>query len=621
MRSQQVDSSRSSAAVEPPTHTEVQPTSTRKRLWKRLEEKWNGIQVGHQGVYSVERLESFDYYCKTTSWTRVALVCVLTPIPALLAALLLECLPLQPPSEGWAANWMFWIRLTLTTAIMGFAGMSKLVTLVPDLNPTFSRRQLVTWGASAAYVGTALPAAIVIGFPVPLMWYLGGFFVGIHVQAMLLLVFGREPFMKTSACRPNLQRFVRCLAATMTLANIYPLYKVLYGFVPVQNRGIVAVLILPIWKLCAKHFIVKCTREMEDFVAQIVATTADFFSALFVSVCISTTTSMYLSMLFIAADIGQSLLEFWDIRVNANTVLRLLRRLKMSKSERFSRTPSTSNLVAWILAVTRDPTAFHINSLQGIRLGACYPHPMSAKQVQTLQVLEVSSVYIDASSQPPRLLPRAIRVAKAAIFPEHSNQVAVFTAETEATARAIKDEDRADHDSPDSLRHSPATAERSESLVRQGLQLLFHCEYLTLVEYVECIVPLIFVAYQSVLKQLPNAVYYPGRGDNWETGAMTNILVFAALEIASLLLLHFFLQCKFSFSPLYQLAFVLETQVYLVQADLFIGTLFLLQYELEHYGKQKTTCKAWHVHEINRYTIAPGIDFTFQFKWLHDSSP
>ncbi|KAG3117639.1 hypothetical protein PC110_g18227 [Phytophthora cactorum] len=224
---------------------------------------------------------------------------------------------------------------------------------------------------------------------------------------------------------------------------------------------------------------------------------------------------------------------------------------------------------------------------------------MSAKQVQTLQVLEVSSVYIDASSQPPRLLPRAIRVAKAAIFPEHSNQVAVFTAETEATARAIKDEDRADHDSPDSLRHSPATAERSESLVRQGLQLLFHCEYLTLVEYVECIVPLIFVAYQSVLKQLPNAVYYPGRGDNWETGAMTNILVFAALEIASLLLLHFFLQCKFSFSPLYQLAFVLETQVYLVQADLFIGTLFLLQYELEHYG----------------------IDFTFQFKWLHDSSP
>ncbi|KAF1775958.1 hypothetical protein GQ600_5450 [Phytophthora cactorum] len=276
---------------------------------------------------------------------------------------------------------------------MGFAAMSKLVTLVPDLNPTFSRRQLVTWGASAAYVGTALPAAIVIGFPVPLM------------------------------------------------------------------------------------------------------------------------------------------------------------------------------------------------------------------------------------CQPPRLLPRAIRVAKAAIFPEHSNQVAVFTAETEATARAIKDEDRADHNSPDSLRHSRATAERSESLVRQGLQLLFHCEYLTLVEYVECIVPLIFVAYQSVLKQLPNAVYYPGGADNWETGAMTNILVFAALEIASLLLLHFFLQRKCSFSPLYQLAFVLETQMYVVQADLFIGTLFLLQYELEHYGKQKTTCKAWHVHEINRYTIAPGIDFTFQFKWLHDSSP
>ncbi|ETP15533.1 hypothetical protein F441_09728, partial [Phytophthora nicotianae CJ01A1] len=55
-------------------------------------------------------------------------------------------------------------------------------------------------------------------------------------------------------------------------------------------------------------------------------------------------------------------------------------------------------------------------------------------------------------------------------------------------------------------------------------------------------------------------------------------------------------QRMLAYSPLYQLAFVLDTQIYLVQAKLFIEIIFLLQYELEHYGN----------------------DFTLQFKWLHN---
>ncbi|EGZ30647.1 hypothetical protein PHYSODRAFT_447807, partial [Phytophthora sojae] len=75
---------------------------------------WSALRVGRHGSYSVERLESLDHYCKTTSRTRVASVCLLTPLPALTTAALLECLSLRPPSEGWRANWMFWIRLSLT---------------------------------------------------------------------------------------------------------------------------------------------------------------------------------------------------------------------------------------------------------------------------------------------------------------------------------------------------------------------------------------------------------------------------------------------------------------------------------------------------------------------------
>lgn len=122
-------------------------------------------------------------------------------------------------------------------------------------------------------------------------------------------------------------------------------------------------------------------------------------------------------------------------------------------------------------------------------------------------------------------------------------------------------------------------------MVLQSLQLLFHCEYLALVEYVECIVPLVFATYKLVLNQLPNAVCYPDGANTWGMTAFTSIVVFASLEVASLFLLHYFLQRKFAFSPLYQLAFTLETEMYLVQASLFLEIVVLLQYELVHLGK------------------------------------
>ncbi|ETL92251.1 hypothetical protein L917_09389 [Phytophthora nicotianae] len=63
------------------------------------------------------------------------------------------------------------------------------------------------------------------------------------------------------------------------------------------------------------------------------------------------------------------------------------------------------------------------------------------------------------------------------------------------------------------------------------------------------------------------------------------MVLLVVLEIGSLLFLNAFLQRKFAFSPLYQLAFVLETEVFVVQAIFFIQCLILLQFELEHLGE------------------------------------
>lgn len=139
-----------------------------------------------------------------------------------------------------------------------------------------------------------------------------------------------------------------------------------------------------------------------------------------------------------------------------------------------------------------------------------------------------------------------------------------------------------------------ALAEPSQAFVRQGLQLLFHCEYLLLVEYVECIVPVIFAVYKSVLEYLPNIVYYPGGAGNWGHSALINIFVFTSLEVSSLLLLHRFLQRNFALSSLYQLAFVLEAQMYPIQATIFLEIVNLLQYKLEHLGKNLCVTCSMH---------------------------
>jgi len=557
-------------------------------LWIRLEERWEALQVGRQGSYSVERLVSLEHYCRTTSKVRVVAVCLLTPLPAFAVAVLLECLPLRNPSEGWAANWVFWVRWSVMFFAISFSGVSQLITFVPGLNFTFAKRMMVSVGSTAAFVGTCIAGANLIRFPVPFMMQLGSVVMGLYIAGMVRLVFTRKEFGRNSALRPYFQRFYRFLFAYLMLGGLFPFYRLVFDLTPASGRAVV-ILLLPVWKFAAKHFIVKAIRKLEDFIPELVAFTVDFFSALFVSACMTTSGSLYLSIVFIAADVAQSLLEFNEVRGQARTVLQLLRSRRESRDRSLQkkgrRTSSTDNtdLLALILYVARHPRTFHVVSLETTRLWACLPHPLTDYETKQMQELEATGVYGGDNhqrSQPRRPQERQRiqpQLHSVSIEPAPTSLVASIPPGSGFTAY----ESRASvKDSGTNLRH----AERSKKLVVQGLQLLFHCEYLALVEYVECVVPLVFVTYKSILNQLPNAAYYPDAPGSWGMSAVTNLLVFAALEIATFMLFIRFLHKKFSFSPLYQLAFVFETQSHLVQAKLVIEIVTLLQSRLAHFG-------------------------------------
>ncbi|EGZ04476.1 hypothetical protein PHYSODRAFT_536312, partial [Phytophthora sojae] len=167
-------------------------------IWKCLARKWNGIQVESQGAYSIEHLESLNLYCKTTSRRRAVLVCLLTPVPALLTALLVECLPLRPPSDGWRANYVFWLRLLSVQLTLGFIVNSQLIRFIPGLNITIRKRMAIAAGASTLFVGTCLIAASAVGFPVPLMMQFAPIPIGIFTSLMIFLVLGSVLYAKDS---------------------------------------------------------------------------------------------------------------------------------------------------------------------------------------------------------------------------------------------------------------------------------------------------------------------------------------------------------------------------------------------------------------------------------------
>ncbi|EGZ22229.1 hypothetical protein PHYSODRAFT_405988, partial [Phytophthora sojae] len=98
---------------------------------------------------------------------------------------------------------------------------------------------------------------------------------------------------------------------------------------------------------------------------------------------------------------------------------------------------------------------------------------------------------------------------------------------------------------------------------------------------------MLYLLYLVVLFHLPVAAYYPHTASITEQKLKTtvmNIMIYGVIEFASFGALLVLLRRKFGFSPLYQLAFVLEAHAPALQGYLFVWTITILHLTLKHYG-------------------------------------
>uniref|UniRef100_K3WWQ9 Uncharacterized protein n=1 Tax=Globisporangium ultimum (strain ATCC 200006 / CBS 805.95 / DAOM BR144) TaxID=431595 RepID=K3WWQ9_GLOUD len=125
-------------------------------------------------------------------------------------------------------------------------------------------------------------------------------------------------------------------------------------------------------------------------------------------------------------------------------------------------------------------------------------------------------------------------------------------------------------------------------VIRKFLQLLWACELLLLVEYIETKIPFMYAAYLVTLAQLPNAKYYPGM-EQFSSARLTSvamsIVVYGCLELFSLFCVHLTLKRRFKFSALHQLACIFEGEWLILQGTVMGWVVILLQFTVVHYGK------------------------------------
>ncbi|ETO77474.1 hypothetical protein F444_07346 [Phytophthora nicotianae P1976] len=210
------------------------------------------------------------------------------------------------------------------------------------------KQLIVAMGTVVGQIGTCILAADIIGFPVPLMMQFGAIPTGMFTVLMLRLVIGPSVFVGSFPVIVRMKTFNRYFLALIALSGVYPVFKVLYDSVPLAYRGGV-ILVLPVWRFAAKHFIIYVSRDLEDIIPESVAFLVDFFSPLFVSVCMSSSGPFYLSFLFIAADLSQILLELRELSGNAKVVLQLIGPQLQDPIHPRSSTPEPTTLLTVII--------------------------------------------------------------------------------------------------------------------------------------------------------------------------------------------------------------------------------------------------------------------------------
>ncbi|TMW63163.1 hypothetical protein Poli38472_002104 [Pythium oligandrum] len=529
-------------------------------LLRRGAHAYENVQVELHGQYSTSRQLELQAYYENTSVFRVASVIMLTPLSCLLIVTLADVPTLQEPTSlGFSANYVYWVRGSVLVAMMAAFFLLVFRQYIDGLELRPYQVVLVGILTSLGVNLTTYNIAKVVGFPLPFIVLCSGPPFQ-FVMALCGAVLWGKWFYRNPLARKQLPNAVGIVSSQMTLLIVYPAYNSV--FVKLQGAAQGAfVLLFPLIKIIMMNLLARYCREMQDKRPEILVMNVEIFHALYSTYCMQGSTSPFTVAVIMGADAVHIWLSLRDVNRQASEIQVIVSDNKSAPSK-----PGP-----------QFPSGFSVHSpLQRVQkwLGIAKGRVADASKLRPPAQQGPKS---RRSTREPKKKPSAI----APLPSLHALNQDV------SAVRAASSTDQ-------------------HNLSRQGIEekvrrLLHLTEFVILVEYVEIITPVIYGIYVSICFHLPNRKFYPQLRDidSDRLGVIvTNVFMYAALELVSLLVLSTLLRRKLLISPIYQLAFVLEKQWWLVQMKLTFWMLYVVMSTLEHSGE----------------------DYTFQFKWLHHPS-
>jgi hypothetical protein len=461
------------------------------RLWGA----WKAVQVEFHGRYSIDRLSRLKTYMETVTGARVAAICLLSPLPCLVLAIMVEAVPLAAPEEGVRANWVFLIRFGFVTGLMVGSMVFQMGRNVPALIVTTRHVITIAVSASCAAVATLYVVASATSFPVPFSMLLASP-PSVVMYGICFAIFWGATFKANPSIQREMEQQTTVLNCQLTLTLVYPMY--IFGFT--SFTGIyqtVFVIVLPVIKLVAKNWVSHALTGHNDLKPEAVIFNVEVFNALYIANALQVASTQASTITIMAVDVLHLWLSMYDIVDVLNGVNVLMARIPRGHPIAHENFVQVSMRLLDLETQQMTRTMSHF---------ADASHPTWRAQVEQWVGSKAPASKRDATTIPEtqerdsdvltvnqaRSFSRGARIFP--IRPPHRllwersnvqvNPASLLELRHEANTTATNKASLA--------LESIFTREERALFIRQSASVLFITEYLVLVEYVEVVLPLVY---------------------------------------------------------------------------------------------------------------------------------
>lgn len=491
------------------------------------------------------------------------LVLIVTPIPPLAMMIIIDSIPLQNPSDGWKANWVFWFRCVLAVFALTFGTALQFHVTSPAA--TFSLKKCVFIAAivSLGYTVSTMGVANFWGFPIPfqLITCVGAWHFWLIVAMVSML--GRKNIATNVELRRQAKRYIDIVQVQAPLLLFYPAYSAVFMRLSKKNQT-AFIFVLPVIKFLLKNALAKTCAGLGDLIPTIVIS-IDLFNSIYQSKSLQSSGSIWTALGIILIDVIQNMVSMWRLHRHVCGLYRV-----HSAAEK---DPTTMNLLAIIADSCQNNGLLEQSYWKSIQEDNYFtPAASDNKSLTSLGTVSRHRI----TPQPAQTKKDSKSIQSVAVKPLDHGKVSAVAVSS----------DRADAITSFQSEQSSLTETRT-ILLKRSLELLRRTEFVLLVEYIECAIPLLYAIYLPILMHFENRKYYPDVAEMTESKlghVVISVLMYALLEFGSLLYVQLMIMRNFQFSALRQLAFILEKDCLVIQASFMTWTLVIFQFMIAHFG-------------------------------------